>query len=374
MSLIQLFQIGDVPLYGYAAINPEPDWQPVGKTQTAVQSPTVFRPYSRFITKPRKIRTDVTLYNDEFRSKQDLIQHLHNIAGVDTDIIVFEPLSTAVEFSRDRYNNFYSPDSKLLWLHTRGQIKDINTRINDRQVDLRLDLELDAYYQPLNHMLFQIIDAVSSHHYIEPQTISQPYQPSVPITPSRLNRIFKRRPEMFHKIIMENWGDQFEPEWYEALLKAPPNLPRLGFNTSWDTTENKVIDIYIDKFDWGMPPIVKYIFKNIPSTGTITITVERENEIWYTETFTSTIDLSKVDEAVTTSGHTITTTDKLILGDTHWMPGYVLRGNNRLTQIGDAVTRDANGWVGQLLPGKNRITIQVPEGVEFFVAGINRKA
>ena len=370
-----LYQIGNINLYGHLEPGLEQDWKATGKTQTMVDSIQTMRPASRFLTDSRTFSVKVIAYNDEFRTQDMLYQQLINIAGQDTDIIAYDDLSTQVDFSRDPLSLLQYNAGELLWLHTRGQIREVKQQANGKQVQFDLKIETDAYWMPLNNILWSMLNSSGGHHhYLNEATFTAPYTANLLPMAQALTRILKQQPQMFHRTKVTNWGDMLDPTWYQTLIKRQPTLPTLGHVTDWSTDTAKIVSIFVDRDTWSVPPQTVYGFKALPATGTMTIAVERETQLWESETITTTIDLATVDTAVTDAGYTTVATDKLIVGDTHWMPGFVLRDNSKLTQIGDAVARDGGAWAGQLLPGSNRITITVPAGTEWFVGSINRRA
>ena len=369
-----LFQIGNVNLLGHLEPGLEHDWKAIGKTTSAIDSPAVIRPASRFLTKPRSFSIKVIAYNDEFRTKDMLYQQLINITGQDTDIIAYDDLSTTVDFSRNPLSQLQYNNSELLWLQSRGQIREVKHSQKGQTHEFDLKIETDPYWTPLNNILWTLLESSGGHnHYLNQQSLSAPFSPTLFPMAGALTRMFKQRPEMFHKTMMTNWSDQFDPDWYETLIKRPSTLPTLGNYTDWSTDTVQIVTLFVDRDTWSIPPKTIYVFKDLPATGTISISVERETALWDTETITSTIDLATLDTAISDAGYTTLATDKLIVGDTHWMPGVVLRDTSKITQIADAVSRDGGAWLGQLMPGNNRITISVPSGVEWFIGNINRR-
>jgi len=372
--MISIYQIGNINIFGHLEPELKLEWEAIGKTQTTIDSAHVIRPASRFLTKPRDFKLSTIIYNDEFRTKDMLYQQLINIAGQDTDIIAYDDLSAHVDFSRDPLSQLQYNAGELLWLHTRGQIRSIQSSQKGMIYEFDLKIETDPYWMPLDNILWTVIESAGGHnHYLNEQTLSAPYTPNQFPMAQALTRILKKRPKMFHRTNMTNFGDQFDPTWYETITKRQPTLPTLGNYTDWSTNSPQLVTIFVNRDSWSIPPQTVYCFKNLPASGTISIAVERETALWQTETITTTIDLATVDTAVSDAGYTTLSTDKLIVGDTIWMPGFVLRDNTNLTQIADAVSRDGGAWAGQIMPGNNRITVTVPAGVEWFIGSMNRR-
>lgn len=372
--MLTLFQIGNTPLHGYLERRFEHDLEATGKTTTLVDSPAVLRAQSPFISKPRKFRSDVLAYTDEYRTKDMLYQQLATLIGRDTDIIAYDDMSAHVDVSRDPESRLQINTGQLLWLQTRGQITEIEPAQRDMSFTFRVEVETDTYWMPLDPILWKTIEAtVSNVHYLNEQSLTAPFIANKLPSARALTRMFKKRPEMFHRTIMSNWGAAFDDDYYETRILTPANTPwQIGIHTNWSTDAIKQIPVYIDSSIWGIPPRNIYVFRNLPATGTITIQVERQNQ-YRTETITTTIDLATLDTNMTTAGYTTTATDKLVVGDTHWSPGFMLRDSTKLIQIADAVTQNGGDWVGQLLTGHNTITITVPSGVEWFLGSINRR-
>lgn len=118
---------------------------------------------------------------------------------------------------------------------------------------------------------------------------------------------------------------------------------------------------------WAAPPSSFYAFSNLPQTGEISIVVESEIAPFFSQEFTSSLDLEGDLNGLINFG--IQPGDILIVSDNLTAPGFVLR-DGAFVPTGVTSTQLVPRWEystnspGELLGVDNYVTITVPTGVE----------
>lgn len=281
-----------------------------------------------------------------------------------------------------------SDPGQLIWFETFGTLNKVtkNYRAGSGQVaDVTLDIQYRQQWELLNRYTWDWRERptlISSFEDLpttadEAKALLHPY-PGVEqlysCGRSRCHEWYRRRwnANPYLKVINN------PAYWtYEADQNLNGNYPVQRVALTWQATPYSG-SVLFHPYLYSYPHKPVYIFKNLPTTGTITITIQRDNATYGYITTVSTFDLAALNtDLLAASLSAISaTTDWLVTGDVFKRPGYLLRTVTTTPVVLDAPRPEGDlqgAWAGFLGVGSNAITIAAPAGVEVALQASPRK-
>ncbi len=353
---LQLVQVGDLALYGHLTESEMPDLEARGQGEELLGSYRTLIPHAPMVVETRKWNIRGVVYATHGRSRAQIINQLNALANRITDVIAVEFIDNDSD-ALAPYPKFAASGTGALWLHNRGRIRDISIGGEGVNLDLRISLELFAFWQALNPAIW----IMKRRNEAVPRLFRKAaFNPESDIVALPEAKTFFQQdvPYSFQKRIYEDQTFHYDPDYFMALqAQHDRDLPVLRYASDWDVSVATAHHIFIDKARWSAPPLSIYLFKNMTSASTFTIRVEYESEIWELAEQTTSIDVSAIDTAMTDEGYTLADTDILVVGDVE-NGAFILRDGEKLLHVADAVSRSGGDWAGQLQPGYNIVTVQ----------------
>ena len=359
-----IVQIGDVAIHMHIDKWHGNEADAQGKTKGLLNSYRVVMPNAPMLPDVREMNLDVVIFAENGRSVSNLRQLLSGLLGQVTDIFAYEAIGCADDVWPCCCHGYY----ETIWLKTLGRIDDFRFNSADfRHLTASLSLSIFSYWMPFSTVVWKhgardIVDSI----YGPVENISAPYADHIDAYPGAETWFRTQQPRSWYRKRSVSTAYNYDPAYGYALYTVhDPNLPDLRYASDWDGNAEQHV-VSVNRKRWSAPPLSIYMFKGYETydTDTLTIEVMQSIDIWDRDTFTTTIDVSIVDDLVTDAGETLAATDIIVVGDVKRLPGFVIRGDTIITPIGDAVTRDGGAWPGQLVPGMNKVTAD-PDGGQF---------
>lgn len=154
----------------------------------------------------------------------------------------------------------------------------------------------------------------------------------------------------------------YRPEvWAVLHTLLRDTYPSTGYCLPW-TSDGQSYWVGSDPAVWNAVPLSLYAFRDLSTSGILSVTVTRQKSAWETEERVSTIDLADLNTAMASYGGISTADDVIVLGDYYRPPGFIVRAGTQV--IEDVFPRtDVSVPFGRLGVGVNKVVID-PGGAE----------
>lgn len=368
--MLHIFQVGNVVIDVY-----EQQWHGLrttvadDKAVAVTNSPYFLWPSSEYRLKPTSVEIEGEVLSDG-RTYNQKVNLLRRMKGIPVEIIAWEVLDCCHEGGCGCHTSSYAP---IIWYSNYGVLTSVEETSSHRKFPtVSLSLVVGAFWQPINryYWSWQTEDPDYFSGVGLRPAASHIYTPSLSTTYTPINygSYMHQYPGAFE--IHQKWGwkrvlndeiTYYDPNlWEKFLSNLTDNFP-LASARSWDTAFS--YDVDVDESLWNAPPLSLYAVSNLPTTGELTITVERLNSQNMKVTEVTTVDLGQLYfDLYFASAYYRTNT--LIIGDLRRKPGFVVMDDEvggSPTIVSDIYpyTTFPGLWPGMLSPGRNRVTITV---------------
>lgn len=325
-----VYQLGTQRLHLWrTAIEDEPPTAIRGNSTNLTGSPYRLWSDARFLVDEPQVEFSGQVFGTFRQTSSAQIAALRRLSGYPIDVIA------------------YTVESVPVWLHTFGYITSVEPRKPDllEPTSVSVAVDLQSFWEPLNMLVWKFTDLS-----IDPfQRRDTPIRFVASQTPG-LGRTINPRFEESERWVRLNFKTN---NWLYDPASWEVSHPQGSDSKSW--SEGGWFTIDTDADVWNAPPRSLYAFRNLPTTGAITIKVVRERG-WGTEEDIVTMDLAQLDSDIG-----VLKKDIVILGDVNRLPGIVLR-NGELLDFSPRVTYSGKFWPGYMLPGQNRLYIDPAGG------------
>lgn len=358
-----LYQIGDVAIHLHGQLFKAADHAGAGKATQLLWSHEFRWPNRQYKPELRRQTISGLLLGDCTWRADQLYERLQRLVDVPTDIIGYVDISCCNDIGCCACQN--SGGCNLVWYQNYGVLRSvkITNRDDNSAIDIAIEIEYGAYWQPLSRYFWEW----GSY-------IGNPPRPAAPTTPysraivpyPRCSTIFGDCNEcnQFKRRIYTDQNVGYDPGlWVAEVCQLAPGYVIPGVAESW-VTGHIAKNYWNDPSVWNAPILSVYAFRNLPQTGTLSITVQRSNGVWENISESTTIDLANVSGLLTEAGYGgLMSTDILYIGDLERKPGFIMRGGAIIDTPRPAVNYPSE-WPGYITPGTIKLDVSAPGSSE----------
>jgi hypothetical protein len=366
--MIHFYQIGDLAFHMEHQVDASSELKSRGRATELLWSPEIARPNSQYLHESRQRTIRGTLRGNCAKNANAYLQHLKSLVGLPTDLIGYVIVDEANAPCSDCACacGMAGCGCRLLWLHNRGVINGVRLNGDDAERDypeLEITLEHDLYWEPINRYFWHW--QADTYSPFKAWGTVLPYSTGLQPYPTCENLFAGCAPcRVFARKVYADADLGLDPDLHQAdIANHMLNYPDIGLTRAW-SAGNKAYRVQVNRDLWGAPPSSFYAFRKLPTTGSITITVQQVQGTWRAGTTSATLNLATLNASLAAKGYTgISPTDVLYLGDVEKRPGFIKRGTVKIDNPRPEIIH-TGFHVGMLQPGRNEIQITVPSGAE----------
>ena len=354
--LLNIFQIGDVRLHLHVDRWHGESLSAQGKSRNIQDSYRVLMPATPYQYAVTKLKISALLYNDGFYEESQFAQKIKSLVGLETDIIAYRQLGGSADV--DLCCQCFCCDCNLMWMHTLGRITNIKIEAAEfHTYTLKLDLELQPTWTPLNRALFRWEHLGTSRTHTE--ALVEPYLDEITSYPDCEGLFDGAGCFYWRRRSILSFGTLYDPALFTNLHIATD--PPTGYATDWNTLKDHAYVSCRPEY-FGMAPLSVYAFDNLATaSGTATISVRHPINIVNEITHRTQIDVQSVKDMALLKGIALVDTDILVVGDVK-NGGFVVRNDQIVANVAPAISRNGGQWPGMLTPGRNLVEVKPPTG------------
>lgn len=326
---LTVIQVGDVWLNVYPN-----EWHGYennsrGRTQELAFSREHVFAFSPRLTTPRTIQMTGFVVANGGYSIAEHLSKINSVIGVETDIIAREFVDCCDDL--DCCGSCGNPKGNdVIYLQTRGFLKTCRFEDQDGTHVANMTFETTSLWRPLNRYIWEWTTGKYPIFYKHPETSDvwrylRPYPFWKDIADNSCKQwLFVKR--VFQQ---DNWG--LNPNiWHRIHSNHRPNYVMTGQGWNWSEAMPYYQSINTGVSHFNAEPSSVYVFRRLPTSGTITITVRRlyGNAIWEATEDITTIDTAIVSAKMVAEGYgVLRPSDYIYIGDISRKPLQVYRPN-----------------------------------------------
>lgn len=359
--MLKLFQIGNTPIHFHQ--QRWHGWEAKGRSKTteALWSHQFFFQNRQFQPDQQTLKIQSIVVDQAGRTARQQVERLKQLVDFPTTVFAYD-LHRAGALNSCACGSYGRED--MMWYSNVGILNSVNEDSDSGDyIEVTLAITVNAYWTSLNRYLWSWQGGEFDPLY--PPLVTTPYENFIQQYPKIIGEFgsshWAKRP--INKLIA------YDPDlWAKQHLSTGLKL-ETGVGATWGAGNHAY---YGDDEEWSAPPLSMYAFKNVPTSGTISIYVQRTKNVYDAVEDLTTINLTQTNTNLLAAGlAALQTTDILYVGDGNPKPGFIVRGGVVIEKVLSVAYPAA--WPGQLSPGRNGVRFVLPGSTQAAYLHSNRR-